>query len=103
MSNAFDTQHLEEGSLYVYKKGVLQEIETDPDDQMKKIRITQDAFANASELQKQMRKHMAGYRPDMSTVCSALIKHAADSENAAEIVRQFALSLYQSIEKGSKP
>lgn len=100
MSDVLNTQHLEEGSLYVYKKGVLQEIETDPDDQMKKIRITQDAFTSASELQKQMRKNMAGYRPDISTVCSALIKHTATSENAVEIVRQFALNLYQSLEKG---
>lgn len=89
---------LEEGCLYVYKKGVLQEIQSDPDDLMKKIKITPDAFKAASDLQKILRQHMNGYRPDISTICSALVEYAAQSDAAVGVVQQFVIQLYQSFE-----
>ncbi len=89
--------HLEEGCLYVYKKGVLEEIQTDPDDLMRKIKITPDAFAVISELQNQLRQQMSGYRPDVSTICSALLKNAAAEDNAIAVIRQFVLEIYKGI------
>ncbi len=86
--------NLEEGCLYVFKKGVLQEIESDPDDLMKKIKITPDAFGSASELQRKMRKHMSGYRPDMPTICSALIEYAASLDHSGRIVSDYALKIF---------
>lgn len=88
---------LNEGCLYVYKKGVLQEIETDPDDLMKRVKITPDAFSEVSKLQNKMRKHMSGYRPDISSVCSALLKHAANSDEAVSVVSDFVVSLYHTL------
>ena len=93
---------LAEGSLYVFKKGILQEIETDPDDTMKKIRITDNAFQGVVEVQKKMRAVMNGFKPDVSTVCSALIKEAASSPHVVEIVKQFCLEMYQLIESEDK-
>ena len=91
------TQDLEEGCLYVYKKGTLQEIESDPDDLMKKIKITPDAFKAASELQGKLRRHMSGYRPDMSTICSALVEDAAKSEVSIAVIKRYVIRLYQSM------
>jgi len=100
MSDTDANDELEEGCLYVFKKGQLQEIESDPDDLMKKIKITPDSFAKASALQSRMRKFMQGYRPDISTICSALIDHAAEQQEADMVVRDFAMRLYQSFSDG---
>lgn len=89
-------EDLEEGALYVYKKGVLHEIESDPDDLMKRIKVTPDAFAKVSQLQRGMRKQMQGYRPDLSMICSGLLAHSAQSEEAQAVVRQYVLNMYQS-------
>lgn len=97
MVNVDKIENLEEGCLYVYKKGMLQEIETDPDDLMKKIKITPDAFKVASALQNSLRKHMSGYRPDMSTICSALIESGGQAESAVGVVQAFVIRLYKTI------
>jgi len=94
---------LEEGSLYVFKKGILQEIETDPDDTMKKIRITDTAFQGVVNVQKQMRAAMNGFKPDVSTVCSALIREASTSPDVVNTVKQFCLEMYQRIDSEDKP
>lgn len=101
MIEAKTLNDLEEGSLYVYKKGMLQEIEADPDDLMKKIKITPDAFKVASELQNSIRKNMNGYRPDISTICSALIESGGQSKTAVKVVQDFVIRLYKSISKES--
>ncbi len=88
-------EDLEEGGLYVYKQGELHEIETDPDDLMKKIRITPDAFSELSALQRRMRKLMQGYRPDISVLGSALIAHAAKDSQAEAVVQAFVLNMYK--------
>ena len=100
--NAVNDDELQEGCLYVYKKGVLQEIEVDPDDTMRKIRITDSAYQGVVEVQKIMRKKMDGFKPDVSTVCSALIKEAATLPNVAEIVQAFCLDMYQRLGEGDQ-
>jgi hypothetical protein len=89
---------LEEGALYVFKKGVLQEIEVDPDDTMRKIKVTDSAFKGVVEVQKKMRSAMNGFKPDVSTVCSALLKEAATSPYVVEIVKRFCLEIYELID-----
>ncbi len=103
MSETDNIENLEEGCLYVYKKGMLQEIESDPDDLMKKIKITPDAFKVASELQNGIRKHMNGYRPDISTICSALIEYSGRSDAAVSVVKAFVIRLYKSIDDVAHP
>ncbi len=97
--NVDDLEHLEEGCLYAYKRGQLHAIETDPDDVMKKVRITEAAFAEVVRLQRRMRKDMQGYKPDIALVCSALLEHLASLDNASEVVREFCLHLFNPVEK----
>jgi hypothetical protein len=94
-----DFENLEEGNLYAFKRGELYEIETDPDDVMKKVKITEDAFAAVVRLQRCMRKVMQGYKPDIHLICSALIAHAAQRDDASDVVRQFCLELFNDVEK----
>lgn len=99
MKETVDIKNLEEGCLYAFKKGALYEIKTDPDDVMKKVKITESAFSEVIRLQRSMRKEMQGYKPDVHLVCSALLEHAAKQDNANEVVREFCLQLFSSIEK----
>jgi hypothetical protein len=69
-----------EGHLYVMQNGSLQEIERDPDDTLKKIRIFDDAVHEAVKIQRSVRKILGGYKPDLSMVCSALIIAKAKNE-----------------------
>ena len=95
MTEDYGFSDLEEGSLYVYKKGTLREVETDPEDLMKRIKITPDAFVDVTNLQRGMRKALQGYRPDISIICSALLANAAQSSEAPNIVRRYVLEMYQ--------
>lgn len=95
---AINDSSLEEGALYVFKKGVLQEIEVDPDDTMRKIKITDSAFKGVVDVQKKMRSVMNGFKPDVSTVCSALLKEAAMYPDVVEIVKRFCLEMYELID-----
>ena len=97
MSEDCGFKELEEGSLYVYKKGTLREVEADPDDLMKKVKITPDAFVDVTNLQRGMRKELQGYRPDISIICSALIANAAQSQEAPQIIRNYVLNMYQRV------
>jgi hypothetical protein len=94
----FTDEDLQEGTLYVFKNGVLQEIEIDQDDQTKKIKITREAHVKAAELQSKLRKALGGYRPDLTTICSALIFEFSNHENVISVVKNFTLNLYRSIE-----
>lgn len=77
---------LQEGKLYVYQDGELKEIERDPDDTLKKVRIMEEAITSATKVQKQLRKQLAGYKPDLSLVCSALIIAKASEDDATQAV-----------------
>ena len=80
---------LEEGELYVVKKGELEHLQRDPDDTMRKVRITDDAHTVAINVQRMMRKEMNGYKPDIVMVCSALIASFDEREEAAGIVKDY--------------
>ncbi len=86
---------LEEGELYVVKKGVLEHLQSDPDDNLRKIRITDSAFETAVVVQRNMRKSLNGYKPDITMVISALVENAAcDSEKAMMVVKEYAQKMF---------
>lgn len=81
---------LKSGSFYTVIDGQLQEIERDPEDTLRKVRLMEEAFTSATELQKSLRKHLNGYKPDLTLVCSALIaKYAQDDEAVKTVVQYF--------------
>jgi len=87
--------NLEEGELYVFKKGVLEHLHRDPEDNLRKIRITDGAYEVAVDVQKKLRKSLKGYKPDITMVISALIEDAAnDSKNATEVVKGYAQKMF---------
>jgi hypothetical protein len=91
---SIDKDSLKEGALYAYKDGVLTEIQTDPDDTMKRVRILEDAYRAAVEVQRNMRKMLSGYRPDLHLVCSALIELGASQPQAEQSVKAFCTRLF---------
>lgn len=52
----------QEGELYICRQGKLEHIERDPSD-MRRVRITEEAYQVAMELGKQLRPALAGYKP----------------------------------------
>ena len=86
---------IEEGKLYKCQNGELVELEIDPDDNMRKIRVTEDAVYAVTELQKNLRKILGGYKPDLSIVSSTLLKHAAEQEDSQEVVRKYVIAKWQ--------
>ena len=86
---------LKDGALYAYKDGVLSEIQTDPDDTMKRIKIVESAFQAVVALQGKMRKTLNGYRPDIHLMCSAIIQHGAKQPDIEQIVKRFCLELFE--------
>ncbi len=89
---------LQEGHLYTVKDGNLQEIQRDPDDTLKKVRLMDEAIQSATNLQKTLRKHMNGYKPDLTLVCSALIVSAAKQPGAHKSVVEFFLDVTSKID-----
>lgn len=92
---AIDKELLKEGALYAYKDGVLTEIQTDPDDTMKRVKVLEDAYQAALTVQRGMRKLLNGYRPDLNLVCSALIQHGASQPQVEQAVKQFCTRLFE--------
>ncbi len=88
---------LQEGHLYTVKDGSLQEIPRDPEDTLRKVRLMDEAVNAAVELQKALRKHMNGYKPDLTLVCSALIVSAAKQPGATKSVANFFLDVTSNI------
>ena len=90
-----DEEDLEEGELYVFKKGVLEHIQKDPEDNLKKVRILDDAFEKAVTIQRGMRSKLNGYKPDLTMVISALIETgASDADHAANVVKSYAKRMF---------
>lgn len=85
---------LTEGKLYRLVNGELEEIILDPNE-LRKVKITDDAITAATSVQKQMRKLLNGFKPDITTVCSALIKAQAEKPDAAKVVSSFWLDKAQ--------
>jgi len=88
---------LEEGHLYTVKNGQLEEIPIDPEDSMRKVRITDDAINAVIEVQKKMRKLLKGYKPDLSIVTSALIEKAAEDDAVTEVVRCYVVKTFETL------
>ena len=89
---------LEEGELYVVKNGELEHIQRDPDDTMRKVRLTEDAVKELIVVQRKMRKEMQGYKPDMALVASALVSHAAKLPEAPRLVRLYLTALMAAVQ-----
>lgn len=90
-----DGNGLEEGELYAFKKGVLEHIQRDPEDNLRKIRITHEAFEAAVTVQRNMRKVLDGYKPDITVVISALIEEAAqDLEKATSSIKKYGQKMF---------
>ena len=65
------------------------------EDDLPKIRITEEALDAIKALCGQMRKRLGGYKPDYTLVASALALWAAKHPDAPEVVREFALAKFQ--------
>jgi len=96
MTEQTNVDDLVEGCLYSFRKGELHEIEIDPDDVMKKVKVTEKAFVEVIKLQRRMRREMQGYKPDVHLICSALIEHVTNLDDANIIVRDFCQRLFAS-------
>lgn len=83
-----------EGKLYKYENGEMIELQIDPEE-LRKVKITDDAIDAATAIQKEMRKILNGFKPDITTVCSALIKGQANKSDAAKVVADFWLEKAQ--------
>ena len=83
-----------EGKLYKYENGEMIELQIDPEE-LRKVKITDDAIDAATVIQKEMRKVLNGFKPDITTVCSALIKGQAEKPDAAKVVADFWLEKAQ--------
>jgi len=95
MTNEEDETELEEGELYVYKKGVLEHVQRDPDDNLRKVRILDGAYEKAVMVQRSMRSKLNGYKPDITMVISALIETgASDASAAADVVKSYAKRIF---------
>lgn len=88
------TDDLIEGKLYKLEDGELIELIIDKDD-LRKVKITDDAIKYATEVQKEMRIVLNGYKPDITTVCSALIKAQPDMTTAKKAVAAYWLEKAQ--------
>ncbi len=85
---------LTEGKLYKFENGEMIELQIDPDE-LRKVKITDDAIEAATVIQKEMRKVLNGFKPDITTVCSALIKGQANKKDATKVVADFWLEKAQ--------
>ncbi|MGH8656160.1 MAG: hypothetical protein ACREYE_30030 [Gammaproteobacteria bacterium] len=60
---------LKEGELYAYRKGKLEKVPR-IEDGMRKMRITEKAYAMAMEVGQHIREELKGYRPDAALIVS---------------------------------
>lgn len=85
---------LEEGELYAYRKGKLEKLPR-IEDGMRKVRITERAYAIAMEIGNEMQEELKGYRPDAAFVISALIEHGNPGlEQKKDAIRRFVKEMF---------
>jgi len=78
------------GELYAYRKG-----KVGIEDGMRKVRITEQAYAMAMEIGQEMREELKGYRPDAALIVSGLIEQGNQGpEQKKEAVRRFVKELF---------
>lgn len=82
---------LEDG-LYIARSGNLERVK--PEEDVKKIRVTTTTFEMVQEIQRRMRKHLGGYKPDLGLVAEALLRESAQSQNVEELVRTHAMRVF---------
>src|SRR3569833_1469156 len=85
---------LEEGELYVYRKGQLEHVPRDEEDTSHRIRITGDAYLAIVDLQRILRPAMNGYRPNLEIISSAELGLYAQAPDAVEGVRRYGEHLF---------
>lgn len=90
--HAVDT--LEEGELYVYRKGTLEHVQRDEEDTSHRIRITDDAYQQILNLQRTLRGAMNGYRPNIEIIASAVLFNYAQIPDAVSAVRTYGRNLF---------
>jgi hypothetical protein len=87
---------LDEGELYVFKQGQLEHVKRDPDDTMRRVRITEEAYQRAMTIGKAMRQRLGGYKPEVSLIGSAvLLFGTTNDEEVQQYVKQLVLTLFQ--------
>ena len=90
-------QHLalREGELYTLRRGLLHHVPTrDEDSALRRVRIMEEAYEQAYNLARQLRKTLRGYRPDPALVISALVLHTARNQDAETIVQEYLQTLF---------
>lgn len=82
-----------EDGLYLAQGGKLNKLDVE-DDGLKKIRVSLEAFEATRDVQKRMRKLLAGRKPDVALVAEALLLHASKLDGIEEQVRLHAVSVF---------
>ena len=90
------TDELNEGALYVCKKGELIELPgKEEDDDALRIRLVKPVAEILYAIQKSCRKKLNGYKPDVSQVTAALVVAIGqDVEAASNIVIEHCRNIY---------
>jgi len=74
----------DEGELYVFKRGQLEHVERDPDDNRRKVRLTEEAYQCAVTVGKAMRQRLGGYKPEVSLIVSAVLLFGTTNDEAVQ-------------------
>ena len=91
-----EVEALEEGELYVLRKGRLEHVPRNEDDGMRRIRITEQAYEAAMQIGRWMKADLGGYKPDVSLVVSALVLDRGEKvERTKEVIRQFVVTMFE--------
>lgn len=85
---------LEEGELYIYRKGTLERVQRDEADTLRRIKIAEEAFNEVLKLQKGLRGPMGGFKPGIELICSAVLHHYAQAADAQDVVRRYGTLVF---------
>jgi len=81
---------LEDGELYTLRKGMFHRVSRNEDDNgLRRIKIMEEAYDDATRVAKRLRPRMRGYRPDPALVISAFVQYAAHLEEAEDIALDY--------------
>src|SRR3569832_678220 len=85
---------LEEGELYIYRKGTLERLQRDEAYTLRRIMIAEEAFNEVLKLQKGLRGPKGGFKPGIELICSAVLHHYAQSADAQDVVRRYGAEVF---------
>ena len=81
---------LEDGELYTLRKGMFHRVSRNEDDNgLRRIKIMEEAYDDATRVAKRLRPRMRGYRPDPALVISAFVQYAARLDDAETIALDY--------------